>query len=133
MEEKKNLGTPLAFGALVLAIAGALSWFATNASVGIPENRSPFVALWLSAAALGVYAIVKSKGWLGRLVSVPAIVIGLFLTFTVAISPQAVASGAIQVGDMLPAFTAVDDAGETFDSETLRGHPVLIKFFRAHW
>ena len=41
--------------------------------------------------------------------------------------------GAIRVGDPMPAFTAVDDGGVLFDSERLRGNPVLIKFFRAHW
>jgi peroxiredoxin len=44
-----------------------------------------------------------------------------------------VASNAIRVGDTIPIFSALDDRGELFDSERLRGHPVLIKFFRAHW
>ena len=39
---------------------------------------------------------------------------------------------AIQVGDTIPRFTAPDGRGETFDSASLNGHLVLIKFFRAH-
>ncbi len=133
MEEKKNRSTLLAFGALALAIGGMVGWLAMNNAVGVPENRAFFLIVWLSAAAIGLYAIVTSKGWLARIVPLPAILIGLFLPFTVFISPQAVADGAIRVGDTLPAFTAIDDQGQTFDSESLRGHPVLIKFFRAHW
>ena len=58
---------------------------------------------------------------------------GLFLPFTVSISEQILPPGAIQVGQVIPSFSAPDDRGEIFDSEQLRGQPVLIKFFRAHW
>jgi hypothetical protein len=61
-------------------------------------------------------------------------VIGLFLPFTIAISPQELEAGkVIQVGDKIPHFTALDDQGATFDSTSLSGHLVLVKFFRAHW
>ena len=39
----------------------------------------------------------------------------------------------LQVGATIPAFDALDEHGERFDSASLEGHPVLIKFFRAHW
>ncbi len=65
--------------------------------------------------------------------AVLAIFIGSLLPFTVAISRQEVAADAIRVGDTIPHFTAVDEHGQLFDSDSLRGHPVLIKFFRAHW
>ena len=85
-----------------------------------------------TAATLGIAALVKA-GWIGRIAAVPAIVVGLFLPFTVSISEQILPPGAIAVGDTMPAFSAPDDRGETFDSDRLRGNPVLIKFFRAHW
>ena len=69
----------------------------------------------------------------GRIAALPAIVIGLFLPFTVSISEQILPENAIRVGDTIPAFSAKDDRGELFDSARLRGNPVLIKFFRAHW
>ncbi len=62
-----------------------------------------------------------------------AILIGSFLPFTVAISRQEVASHGIEVGATIPHFTALADTRELFDSDSLRGHPMLIKFFRAHW
>ena len=92
-----------------------------------------FVAAFLTAVALGVAAFVKGRSWIGGVAAVPAILIGLFFPFTMAISRQEAASDAIRVGDTIPRFTSVDERGEPFDSETLRGHPVLIKFFRAHW
>ena len=52
---------------------------------------------------------------------------------TIFLSPEPAAKPFIQVGDTIPAFSAPDDRGEVFDSARLRGHPVLIKFFRAHW
>ena len=71
---------------------------------------------------------------IGGIAPALAILIGLFLPFTIAISPQAVDTArVIEVGDTIPHFTAVDGEGEPFDSLALNGHLVLIKFFRAHW
>ena len=61
------------------------------------------------------------------------IIIGGFLPFTMSINQQAVADGAIAVGDQIPAFRSVDEFGQVFDSATLHDHLLLIKFFRAHW
>ncbi len=126
-------GTKLGILALVVAVACTALWFYQARQVDIPENRTAFVVVFLAAAALGVAAFVKGTSWLGGVAAVVAIFIGSFLPFTVAISRQEVMSNAIQVGDTIPHFTAVDGHGELFDSESLRGHPVLIKFFRAHW
>lgn len=126
-------GTKLGLLAPVVAVACTVAWFSQANQVDLPENRTGFVAVWLTAVALGIAAFVKGPGWIGGIAAVPGIVIGLFLPFTVSISEQEVASDSIQVGDMLPHFTAPNDTGETFDSANLQGHPVLIKFFRAHW
>jgi hypothetical protein len=126
-------GTLLGLVALVVALGCTAFWFSQARDVAIPENRSAFVIVWLSALALGITALAKGAGWVGRIAAVVAIIVGLFLPFAVSISRQDVASNAIQVGDMMPSFSAPDDRGEFFDSERLRGNPVLIKFFRAHW
>jgi len=64
---------------------------------------------------------------------VAAIIGGVFLTATIAISRQQVADNPITVGDTVPYFTAVDDQGNQFVSDVLYGTPTVIKFFRAHW
>ncbi len=126
-------GTKLGVLALVVAVGTVTRWFYLAGQVALPENRTAFVVVFLAAAALGVAAFFKGAGWGGRAAALVAILIGSFLPFTVAISRQEVASSGIQVGETIPHFTAPDDRGETFDSANLSGHPVLIKFFRAHW
>ena len=133
MSALSNTGNRLGLLALALAVGCAVLWFRQANAVDIPENRTIFVAVWISAVALGIAAFVKKAGWLGRIAAVPAIVIGAFLPFTVSISEQILPPNAIKVGDTIPSFSAPDDRGEIFDSARLRGNPVLIKFFRAHW
>ncbi len=126
-------GNWLGLLALVVAIGCTRLWFYQAENVALPENRILFLAVWLSAVVLGITAFVKKAGWLGRIAALPAIAIGLFLPFTVSISEQILPPEAIQVGEMIPSFSAPDDRGQVFDSARLRGNPVLIKFFRAHW
>ncbi len=130
---KMKMGTKLGLLALVVALGCAFLWFYQARAVNIPENRTAFVVVFLTAVALGVAALVKGAGWMGRIAAMVAIFIGMLLPFTVGVSHQEVASNAIRVGDTIPCFSAPDDRGELFDSARLRGNPVLIKFFRAHW
>jgi hypothetical protein len=129
----KKVGTTLGLLAFVVAAVTVALWFRQINQVDIPENRAAFVAFFLTAAALGVGAFVAGTRWFGAMAAVPAIFVGSFLPFTVAISRQEVAADAIGVGDTIPHFTAVDEHSQIFDSDSLRGHPALIKFFRAHW
>ena len=133
MNTFKNRGNWLALAALALAIGCTRVWLGQAQSVTLPADRTFFVLVWLSAVALAVTALIMKASWFGRIVSLPAIAIGLFLPFTVSISEQVLPPGTIQVGDVMPSFSAPDDTGQVFDSERLRGNPVLIKFFRAHW
>jgi hypothetical protein len=129
----KKVGTTLGLLAFVVAAVTVALWFRQVNQVDIPENRAAFVAFFLTAAALGVGAFVAGTRWFGAVAAVPAIFVGLFLPFTVAISGQEVAADGIRVGDTIPHFTAVDEHGQLFDSDSLRGHLVLMKFFRGHW
>ncbi len=128
-----STGTKLALLALVMAVASTAFWFYLAAQVALPENRIGFVVLFVGAAVLGITAFFKGAGWGGRGAAVVAIIVGSFLTFTIAISRQEVADQGIVVGATMPQFTAPLDTGELFDSSSLDGRLVLIKFFRAHW
>jgi uncharacterized oligopeptide transporter (OPT) family protein len=132
-ERWMKTGTKLAFLAFGLALACTALWMYQVRQVDIPEDRTAFVLMFLVAAGLGVAALVKGAGWIGGLPAGLAIFLGLFLPFTIAVSPQEAAARAIQVGDTMPHFTATEASGEAFDSESLNGHLLLIKFFRAHW
>ncbi len=127
-------GTKIGIAAMLLAVATAWYWFYLTRQVSLPDDRTLFVVVFLSAAGLGVLAYFKGTSILGGFPPAVAIVIGLFLPFTMLISPQTVDSGrAISVGDTIPSFTALDASGELFDSRSLNGHLLLIKFFRANW
>jgi hypothetical protein len=123
----------LGWGSLfVIAISGFL-WFRAIRQVAIPENRSVYVASWCVAAGLGMLALIGDPGWLGGVPAGIGTLASALLLMTVSVSRQKVGTGAIQVGATIPPFTAPDEHGDVFDSQSLVGHPVLIKFFRAHW
>jgi len=133
-KESLKAGTKLGILALALAVATVTLWFYLTRQVNLPDDRTFFVIAFLSAAALGIAAYVKGTSLLGGFPPAIAILIGLFLPFTIAVSPQTLDTAkVIQVGDTIPHFTALDGSGELFDSAALNGHLVLIKFFRAHW
>ena len=129
----KKVGTTLGFLALAVAAVTVALWFRQIDQVDIPEDKTAYVIFFLFAAALGVGAFVAGTRWFGGVAAALAIIIGSFFPFTVAISRQEVAADAIRVGDAIPAFSALDENGELFESKTLAGKPVLIKFFRGHW
>jgi len=108
-------------------------WIRAFRRVEIPENRSGFAVAWVVGAALGVAALLGEAGALGRIPAWFAVGTSGILLFTVSISRQKVGDDAIRVGGTIPDFTATDEHGETFNSQSLAGRPVLIKFFRAHW
>ena len=129
----KKIGTSLGLLAFVLAAATVALWFRQISQVDVPENRTAFVIFFLTAAALGVGAFVARTRWSGGVAAVLAIIIGSFFPFSVAISRQEVATNGIQVGETIPHFSAIDDNSQRFDSESLQGQVVLMKFFRGHW
>lgn len=127
-------GTKLGIAALALAFGTVVLWFYLARQVDLPDDRTLFVVVFLCAAALGVSAYVKGTSVVGGIPPAIAIAIGLFLPFTIAVSPQHVEAGkVIQVGDTIPHFSALDDQGAKFNSTSLNGHLVLMKFFRGHW
>jgi len=129
----KKLGTALGFAAFGVAALTMVVWFRQIEQVDIPENRIVFVLFFLSAVALAIGAFVVRTRWFGAIPAVLAIAIGAMFPLTMAISGQEVATTGIQVGQTIPSFKALDRNGEWFDSASLDGKPVLIKFFRGHW
>jgi len=126
-------GTMLGFLSPLIAVATTVVWFRLADQVAIPEDRTLFIIFFFFGPVAGIAAFVLGTRWYGGVAAIPGIVIGLFLPFTVYISPQQVAENPIRVGDQIPHFSAIDDEGKRFESDALAGTPVLIKFFRAHW
>jgi hypothetical protein len=123
----------MGLASLVVAAASTCLWILALKRVAIPQNRGGFVAAWLVATGLGVAALAGDPGWLGGIPASLAVIASTFFLLTIAIGGQRVGEDAIRVGDTIPRFSATDEHGQTFDSATLAGHRVLIKFFRGHW
>lgn len=127
-------GDAVAVLALVVALATTVRWFVLARRVALPESRTGFVAAWLLGAALGAAALVLgTSGWFAGSPARIAILVGLFLPFTVSISRQVATADGLALGAPLLAFQALDENEAVFDSKQLEGKPVLLKFFRGHW
>ena len=112
-EMKAKPGTRIGFLALAISVGMFLIWFIINARVGVPEDRTPFVAVWVVAVILGISAFVRGTRWYGGVAAVLGILIGVFLPLTIAVSKQGLAADAIAVGDPLPQFEAIDEFGDS--------------------
>lgn len=119
-------------GLLIIVGSGAI-WFRAALAVQLPENRGLYIFAWIFGSLLALAGLVGASSWLGGLTGGSGLLLGAFLLLTVAISRQKVAADAISVGKHMPAFSAQDEHGEIFDSATLDGQTVLLKFFRGHW
>ena len=125
--------TALGIGALLLTLANGTLWIRALKRVALPKNRAGYLVMFLLAGAMGIAALVQGPGWVGGVPAVFSILAAAFFTLTVAVGDQKVGPDAVSVGAFLPPFTAIDEHGETFDSLSLTGKPVLLKFFRGHW
>lgn len=120
----------LAFG----IVAGSIAlWFRRIRRVDIPDDRRGFVACWIGGAGLGIFALTAEPGILAGAAATLASLAGLIFSALVYVSPQKVAENAIQVGERLRDFTALDEHEATFALASTAGKPVLVKFFRGHW
>lgn len=118
----------------LLAFVGAtVAWFRRVQRVAIPDNRLVFLVVWLLALALGISSFFSAgTSWLtGIFAGIAIFGGGAFLTLY-ALGGQR-ANNPISVGDPMPSFSAVDSNRANFDSASLAGSPVLLKFFRGHW
>ncbi len=133
MERSKTLGTALGLIALMVAILTVILWFRQVNLVALPQDRTWFVIAFAIAMLFGGAAFICKTRWFGAVPAIAGFLIALFMVGTIYISPQQVAENPIKVGDTIPAFVALTDTGERFNSSSLSGKPALIKFFRGHW
>ncbi len=116
---------------LLVILGTAGTWFWRAWRVNIPTSTPyPFIILWALGLVLGFVALVggTESGYAAWAVGV-----GIALLYLIFTGAQKVSDTMVSVGDKIPAFTATDDQGEPFDSSSLAGSRVLIKFFRGHW
>ena len=116
--------------ALTIVLATMIRWFSRAWRVNVPSTPYLFQALAFVGLVLGcvsffIDASTTAAGW----------AVGLSLTFLylTATGAQKADGAMVGVGNTLPAFTAPDENGDVFDSASLSGSRVLLKFFRGHW
>lgn len=115
---------------LVIVLAAMTRWFWRAWAVNVPNTPYVYQALVAVGLALGALALLQQTGDAFAPWAVGVALVFLYLTATGA---QRIGADAVGTGDVIPAFTAPDDSGEAFDSASLAGSRVLLKFFRGHW
>jgi hypothetical protein len=125
----------LALGAAALAlVATALArWFHLLNTVALAGRRAPLFAAIGAGIALGIAVLTREPGWIGGGQAAVAIGIGLIWIALGLVAPQSRQQPTIAVGGSLPDFEAPDHEGRPFRLSSLRGRPILLKFFRGHW
>jgi hypothetical protein len=126
-------GAPSGIVAFLLVTGSMALWARRIRNVEIPKDRRAYVACWVGGAVLGIIALVQGAGWIGGTLAGVAALAGTFFSALVLASPQKAADDAVQVGESLRQFSAIDENGEEFSLARLAGKPVLFKFFRGHW
>ena len=126
-------GLTLSIVAFALVSATGFLWFRRAFAVALPENRTGFVICMIVGVCLGIAGLVQGAGLAGGILSTLAFLLGGMFVFTWLISAQKGGSGTLQIGSPLISFSAPDHLGNSFDSNTLDGRPILLKFFRGHW
>ena len=122
----QNLG----LASLLVGLLATGRWFQIAWRVDIPRDPKLFRIAWGAGLLLGIAALVwgASDGFAPWGVGIGVLL--LYLSFTGA---QRADGELVEVGDAIPAFAGVDDTGAEFDSASLIGSRVLLKFFRGHW
>ena len=126
-------GTWLGLFSAALSIGTWAIWMRRIEQVSVPRDRSFFVGAAAFGAGLGIAAFAAGVGWLGGIAGTLGLLAGGFFVGLRALSRQDPGTHALAVGAPLPDFTAPDDEGGTFELASLRGKPILLKFFRGHW
>ncbi len=125
---------------LVMAMLGfclfAANWsfyWGTIQAVAVPLRPRAFQLANVVAVVLASLALTNEPGALGAILAaivIPGGAMTLYLTMASAM-PERVA--AVDVGQRILDFEAVDADGNKFSSASLAGRPYLLKFFRGHW
>jgi ribose/xylose/arabinose/galactoside ABC-type transport system permease subunit len=121
---------------LAAAATGALLILWARAMRQLEMGKRLWLLSWIAVAAavLGGVALARDPGVVGGLLAGVSVLAGVtFLALGFFLSTQSKQDLAVTLDGAIPTFTAPDENGEPFDIASLRGSPVLLKFFRGHW
>ena len=126
-------GLFLAALAAALTVATLVLWFRWIQRVELGERRWVVNALLVGVLALATLAFASGVGLGGGLLAGASALLASVYFGLLALAGQSKQAAAVSVGSPLPDFRASDENREPFELASLRGRPVLLKFFRGHW
>lgn len=126
-------GFLLACVAAAIVVALLVVWHVFIYRVEMEQWRWPLSATAATGIALAVVALAREPGIVGGVLAGTSILLAVGFLALGALAGQSKQALAVAVGGRLLDFTAPDESGKPFALASLRGHPILIKFFRGHW
>ena len=118
--------------ALLVFVPGA-RWLYLMQTVRIPADRTLFIAPSAVALRLGVLSLASGPSLSAGILAGVSAFGGAVFVMLCAFSRQVRTRLPVEVGGAILDFCATDDDGRAFDLASLRGRPLLLKFFRGHW
>ncbi|MCA9937978.1 MAG: redoxin domain-containing protein [Anaerolineales bacterium] len=125
----------LLLGLLAMIIVRAnRAWYRRKIK-NIQVPRKPITHQLLAAlgVAVAIFTFTRPLDVIGFLLAAVALLAGIRFIYTSLSSHIPPKSFAVRIGEPVPDFTALDGDGNAFTLSSLRGRPVLVKFFRGHW
>ncbi len=127
------MGVLLAVLAAALTATTIVLWFRWIQRVALGRRRWIVNGLLAGAIALGLLAFVQGIGTGAGILAGASVLLGGVYFGLLSLAGQSKQAPAVAVGSPLPEFSAPDQDGRPFTLSSLRGRPVLLKFFRGHW
>lgn len=132
--------TPLTFSVLglLLVFAGWATYLATIPRGRVPVRPWGTMAVELGGMLLGLVGIagsLRGEASVGLAVAlgVPTLTLGSLFFFLLSRRKTPLGAITVREGDQLLPFRTFDSDGNVFDTASLAGQRVLLKFFRGHW
>ena len=108
-------------------------WQGVIRRLEMDKRRWILTSMAVAGIVLGITALARDPGVFGGILASVSTLMGILFMALGALAPQSRQTPAVAVGDPLLDFTAPDENGKPFDLASLRGRPILLKFFRGHW
>jgi len=126
-------GFTLATLSLAALVGFVAAWATMMRRVQLHRGRWLLRLLAAATIVIAVLAFTREPGTLGGIIAGVSLAIGCLFVILSSLARQSGQTPALAVGDPILEFSASDEKGEIFDIASLRGRPVLLKFFRGHW
>lgn len=126
--------TLLAAAAAALTLGAWVGYMSTIPRGVVAVRPTTTIAVHLGGIALAVLSLaVGPRTILSTALAATAIGLAAFFFYLLSQRKTPVGQLTVAVGDALPSFSAKRSDDSDFESESLAGKRVLLKFFRGHW